>query len=81
MDMLEATLEDIRALDKYKGFLSSDLIAHCRVLQRAMKSIPEDWRRKFREVILDRISHFGSFFSVQNHAILGPTLRALGHTF
>lgn len=81
MNILEAMLEDIKALDKYNAFLSSDLIAHCRVLRRAMKDIPDDWKGKFREAILDRIKHFGSFFSIQNHSVLGPTLEELGHTF
>lgn len=81
MNMWDAMLADIKAMDKFKGSLSSDLVAHCRIIRAAFDEVPAHMQAELCEAIVEKMRHFGVFFSPKNHSVLGPTLKALGHTF
>ncbi|HEY4488530.1 MAG TPA: hypothetical protein VJB97_03355 [Candidatus Paceibacterota bacterium] len=76
--LVNAIVEDIEAMDKYKkGSLSHDLIAYCRLAQIVGEKLEAALRDKWREALLQRFKYF-NYLDLKSHGDVHRGLLALG---
>lgn len=73
----EAIIQELKALDKYRASMSDDIVAFGRLILRKLDSVPSDMRQVLLTTIIERVVHFGTFWSPMEHRTLGPLLQGL----